>query len=827
MNDPGRPANHRLLAWGLTLACALAVSIPVARKDASLAVAEAIVYAVEQRGIPIVVPADATEGEQRAAATLGRMLARAAGRGEQDFPILVERGARPWRAIWIGETRRGRAHRKTRDKPPFDSSVAWVSQSGSLFLFGEHRGAGEAAVSWFLEEQLGAQWFMPGPLGEHVQSRAQLAIERGRKEYRPGFLDRSLGLSGDAESAAWYGRNRLGARLEHGHALNEIFQPEDFRRIPAMAPLRNGQRYIPAPKTYNWQPDLLQPETIRHAVEAANRAFDQDPGRLSFSLSVNDSERYDESPATMNAVSPPRYFRHRPDYSNLVFGFTNAVAREVARRHPDRWLPAYAYYWCENSPSSAVEPNVVPFLTADRSQWSHPEFAAEDRALVERWCRSGARIVGAYDYFYGAPHFAPRPTLYAVRESIPFLHRAGVRAYYAETYSNWALDGPKAWLAAQLLWDPQRSPEALLDLYFREFWREAAEPMREFFAVAERTWKEQPGPPLWLRFYQDENQSWIYPSSRREELRTCVREAARRATDERVRARVALVEAGFSVTEAFWSFAAAREEASRAAEGTGDPAEVLSAWRRYRLARDEFTGRFAEVRRSHPLALADQKLEIYLRNQPDSRLARALVRTPNGRELLQRDGYLSWGSLGATAREVAAVLENGRERLVDPEWKELQPRVQKDWSVRDWTAPGAVWMGSGEIWEGRKLEWSIREGGGRRLRMSGCRTEGIGQWVAANPGDLFVATAKVRARTSPGTATFLILSFLDESGKHTNLGMVDRLPPGREVQETSLCVIARAPPGARHAGVAVRALNQINDDFAEFEQVSLRRLDSR
>jgi hypothetical protein len=91
---------------------------------------------------------------------------------------------------------------------------------------------------------------------------------------------------------------------------------------------------------------------------------------------------------------------------------------------------------------------------------------------------------------------------------------------------------------------------------------------------------------------------------------------------------------------------------------------------------------------------------------------------------------------------------------------------------------------------------------------------------------LYAAQATVRAKTSPGTATFLILSFLDEKGRHIGMGRVDRLPPDAALQSTELCVLARAPSNARWVGFGVRVLNQINDDFAEFSGASLRRLDT-
>ena len=825
MTSAVRRSGPAAAAWVLTLIVMIALGILVARRDRASAGEAVVLFSARQTGCAIVVPAAATAGERRAAETLQATLARASGRTPREFPIFEERGAVPRRGVWVGATRRGSRLLNVERKPPFDTAVGFVVQSGALFLQGERREAGEGAVGWFLERQLGAQWFMPGPLGEHVPRREELVLAPGEVRARPGFIHRDLGLDGSPEAQAWYGRNRLEARFEHGHNLTGIFRPADFQRTPEMAPMRNGRRFFPPATSGNWQPNLTSQAAVRHAAEVVNRAFEQEPRRVSFSLSINDTDLYDESAATLAAVSPPRYFRHRPDYSKLVFGFTNAVAELVAQRHPDRWLPAYAYYWCENTPGFPIAKNVIPFLTADRSQWAHPEFAAEDKALIERWCRSGAGIVGAYDYYYGTPHFAPRPTLYAVKQSIPFMHRAGVRAFYAETYANWALDGPKPWMAAKLLWEPGRDPDELLDLYFREFWVEAAEPMRAFYAVAERTWLEQPGPPLWLRFYKDEDQAWIYPPARRAELRAQLNLAADRASTAAVRARVAFVADGLAVSEAYWEFAAAREAASRLARDGADAERVLGAWQRYRLARANFVWRFDHVRREQPLAIAPQEIESFLRNEPDGRIARALSQTAAGRALLHHEGYLPWRHLGATGDEIARVLNEGAETLKDPAWRLVVANPVGSSATSDWTVPGQSWLGSGEAWEGRTVQLSTRADGRRVLRLAGCRTEGIGQWVPVSAGALYAATVKVRAKTSPGTATFLIVSFLDEQWRHIDMGRVDRLPPAAAVQETTLCVIRRAPPNARFVGYGVRVLNQINDDFVEYNDASLRRLD--
>ncbi|MEY4938576.1 MAG: hypothetical protein RIQ93_311 [Verrucomicrobiota bacterium] len=682
---------------------------------------------------------------------------------------------------------------------------------------------------------------MPGPLGEVVPRRHTFVLPLGHATVRPGFLSRDLGGIGGSDGATWSSNNRLQARFDHSHALNEIFSPEDLRRNPTMAPMRNGQRFIPARGDGNWQPDLTSAAAIEHAATAANRAFAADPDRLSFSLSENDSARFDDSAATDAVVSPPRFFRQRPDYSDLIFGFTNAVAERVARVHPDRYLPAYAYYWAENAPRFSIAPNVIPWLTADRAQWFDPAFASEDQALIRRWTKSGARIVGAYDYVYGVPYLVPRPTLYAATRSIPFLYEAGVRAFFAETYPNWALDGPKPWITAQLLWSPEASADELLDNYYREFWAEAGPAMRNFFSLGEGAWLNQPKPGYWIKYYQDDHQLILFPSSLRTRLRAAIEEARRVASSRDVKDRIEFVSAGFAVSEAFAAWEDARNRLSLLATAPGTAAdELIRSARDLASAREEFVARYTAVRANHPLALAAQNLEVYLRNNPAARAVRALART--GAKLSPEESFLPGA---ASPDELKALFAQVGEVLADSAWIGVKRRKIGGASDFEWLERGQAWQASGEPAEHRQIQWisaetkqvageqgsgspsliSTSAPSGYLLRLSGCRQEFIAQWLPSRPGTLYVAEVKVRAKVSPGNQTFLIVNFLDEKQQRLGHGTIDRLPAGENRQEVDLCVVARAPANARYVGFGLRVVHQVNDDFAEFSGPSLRRLE--
>jgi hypothetical protein len=72
--------------------------------------------------------------------------------------------------------------------------------------------------------------------------------------------------------------------------------------------------------------------------------------------------------------------------------------------------------------------------------------------------------------------------------------------------------------------------------------------------------------------------------------------------------------------------------------------------------------------------------------------------------------------------------------------------------------------------------------------------------------------------------TFLILNFQDATGRTLGLGTIDRLPVGDYEREVELLTWAVAPADAAWVGLGVRALNQVDEDRAEFSAFSLREL---
>jgi hypothetical protein len=227
---------------------------------------------------------------------------------------------------------------------------------------------------------------MPGGLGaERVSNFSVSAFQRVSVSPR-SYLTRSIGLR-PGEETTWGRHNGITPSLSFIHNLSNVFPPELARAHPEYFPLVEGKRLAPPKGSWFWNPDLGREDVANFAAEQAKAYFSTHPDAVTFSLGVNDALIFGDSPETKALISPLHYFRGRPDFSPLVFTFMNRAAVELAKTYPDKYLGCLAYYWCENVPPFPVDPHVIPFLTADRSQSYDPAFRREEFGLQEKWSR--------------------------------------------------------------------------------------------------------------------------------------------------------------------------------------------------------------------------------------------------------------------------------------------------------------------------------------------------------------------------------------------------------------------------------------------------------
>lgn len=635
------------------------------------------------------------------------------------------------------------------------------------------------------------RWFIPTDLGH----------EPGSPAPEPGphaFLTRHLWASTNEDNGEWARRNHTARGLFFSHNLSRIFPLDLFDQHPEFFPMIQGERRRPAPGRPSWNPDLGEPSVALHAAEAARAYFSANPDQPSFAVGTNDGLRFGESPATLHWVLPMRYFRQRPDFSNLVFQFTNRVAEEIAEDHPDKYIGALAYYWSENTPDFPLHPRVIPFLTADRSQGYDRAFRREEERLQRAWARSGAERLGIYDYIYGTGFVIPRLHPALLARHLRHARRVGFTDYFAEMGPNWGLDGPQPWLVAQLLQNPRQSHRRLLDEYYTRYFRAAAGPMRAFYEGCEALWLAQEGPSFWLKHYRFDTQAAVFPSNACAELRAHL-DAARLASagDDVATARVALVEDAFSATEAFVTMVEDRQALARAimqvTRGERRATDLRPLRHASRLSRDAFALRFNELRTSQPLALSRRgRIEDY--------------------QLSDWTRSADWllGEFSFTPR---------RQLLDHLRWEgPVPPDLTIAGLVYEPGLPGR-WKARTEPFEGLLTTvLDDPEQPGRVLRLENHKTSFIQQTVRLPGPGRGLFSVLFRGHLSVGSELQIQVGWHQADGAALGGSARINLPPGHHPRDSLLPFPLVPPEGAAYASLIIAVYHQQQGDWIELRK---------
>lgn len=674
------------------------------------------------------------------------------------------------------------------------------------------------------------RWFLPGELG----------AEYGGIYARPtqqAYLTRYIGGIGKREGeTGWYGFNQLGRPLNFMHNLDRIVRREDYEAHPEWFPLVDGKRLNPEPRQTYWQPDIATDAVAARAAELAVEALQNPkaadatgrssaPKERSFAIGINDALIYGESPELLKKVLPQRYFRGKPDYSNLIFDFGNRVAKRVEAslgEEPENewWIGCLAYYWCEQVPDFRIHPRLVPYLCSDRSQGYDSAFWKEEFELQEAWGRSGVRRLGLYDYLDGWGYLVPRLHTRLLAENLKHARASGFTDYYGEACPHWGLDGPQHWLVAQLLADPAADWRSLVDEYYRRYFREAAAPMRAFFERCEALWMEQKGPVDWLRLYRNEAQAELFPSAVCGELRKLLLQAQHEARTDVVRRRVDLVSMAFGATERLARQWEAKKRVTAFAEecesGRGNWLELEKALGELDAAETELPRYLNAVAKSQPLALYPgwppeiaPSAPLFNRTSPASAARALLARkgssAPRGTVL--EGGFLSFEGTARPGRRIAG-LQYGAD-------------LPMGWNGKLEPSEGLI----------AKTMPEAARSGGAGLRLSNAKYGSIFLAVpVVEAAKEYEAEVYVRGRISPAARVSLSVYFLNKDNAVMQGPLSMRYIPvdahGRYDTAAGDCwhrlaVVRDVPVGAKAVGVNLAVAYMLPGDSVDFDDVRL------
>jgi len=669
---------------------------------------------------------------------------------------------------------------------PFErwDNIGWACESGRVSIAGSDSIATGFAVSRFLEEECDARWWMPGDIGEDIPKRVFEPSRISRHIEKPSYVSRDFIVIQTADGNLWKTHNAICGRISMNHALHKILGRDVANAHPEWFPPFDGKSFDPA----SWKgvlphPNFANPEVARYVAQLALDYFDAHPESPTFSISPADTSLFGDVDNYAPLVDPKTVFRSKSDLSNALFTFDNRVAELVARKYPDRYLGALAYALYENVPDFPVESNIIPFMTADRSQWYDKSFRAEDLALTEKWAHNGPRLLGTFDYYYGSPYVIPRVMLGCVEESIPALRARGLRAFFADGRPMWGFDAPKRWIASHLLWDSDQSPKTLENEFFDGFFGPASEPMHRFFAKCDEVWMNQKGSALWIKYYADADQSSLFDAATIAELRDMLNEAlAIKNLPEKYLRRVRLVSETFTITERTSATWRAWEPVAR---WTPDRpiAELTENIQAYGDSRSDMDALNADTDASGTSGKLLYGMGYLTDDDP---LAGRLAYLRGGMTPSERN------DLAARFPEYAPIL--AEKPLVRLLGKAFGEKARGNWTSLNWPSPLIdIKLENNSLFVAKANSYSTQID------------------YRAVVGRIYCVYIKADGVVSPESTVCLLMKFYDESGKLLSFSS-DRLPSGR-LERAFLAVAGECPENATIARVIIIVKDQVEGDW--------------
>ena len=343
--------------------------------------------------VSVVLPDQPTAEETEAATELATYLGKVTG---ADFSPVAEKDHAGGPSIFIGATHA--TAQANVDAAHLDRDGFVIRLIGDkLFIIGYDATSTELGVHYFLQWYAGVRWYIPLEIGEHIPHTPTLSVPDDLDIARePAWQSRQWSSAANMDRM-YEKRNLIRPRYKFHHYLLHAIRPsETYDAHPEWFPLINGKRIAnPGDESHGWQPCFSNDELIRYVAEKIIAYFDANPAEMSYSLGINDVGAGGycqcENCQALDDPSKPE-FRDRPNYSNRVLHFMNAVAEITSQRHPDKLLGCLAYHNCEEVPSFPVHPNIVPYLTNDRAQWINDDFRADDQDLLRRWSKGSPSV---------------------------------------------------------------------------------------------------------------------------------------------------------------------------------------------------------------------------------------------------------------------------------------------------------------------------------------------------------------------------------------------------------------------------------------------------
>jgi len=269
------------------------------------------------------------------------------------------------------------------------------------------------------------------------------------------------------------------------HSFDDLFPPEEyFKDHPEYFGVQGGKRVA---GHVHAQLCLTNPDVLKLAKEKVLKWIDERPDVPIIDVSQNDGTGPCECEKCM-AIVNEEGSQHGP-----ILRFVNAIADEVAKKHPDKWIETLAYAYSTKPPAiTKPRPNVIIRLCHAGCYYHGFEkcgLGSNLTSYIDGWSKLTKRIF-IWHYATNFAHYiAPNQDLAGLAKDIKYYGSHGVNGLMVQC--NYQGPGGelaelRQYLSAQLMWDPTQDPMKIRAEFCKGYYGEAAPDVLEFLRLMDK-----------------------------------------------------------------------------------------------------------------------------------------------------------------------------------------------------------------------------------------------------------------------------------------------------------------------------------------------------
>ncbi|NLC57114.1 MAG: DUF4838 domain-containing protein [Armatimonadetes bacterium] len=459
----------------------------------------------------LVVAEEAIAAEKTAATELAAYLKKVTG---AEFTIQGRPG--PGTNILLGRSREVERRLPRLDWRALGSDGIVIRTVGDDLVLSGGRPRGTLyAVYTFLQDVVGCRWYA-SDAEEVIPNQPTLVVPRQEVVYRPPFDYRhhytaaltdprfcvKLRQNGrefmEAIPEAYGGDVRFGS----AHTLLRQFLKADdhFQAHPEWYAY-DKEKKERTPKAVC----LTEPGAHAQVTQEVLAYLKRHPDTRILSVSCDDTN------AACQCERCVTVRQREGSESGPLLMLVNAVAERVEKEHPDVLISTLAY-WHTDRPPATLKPrrNVLIHLGVLDRNHKHaiPDVPHFSRYL-KRWGELTPHVyIWDYDAHFGN-FIQPHPNHTVLAKSLRFYRDQKVSGVFVQ--GSWGETGEfmhlRAWLSAQLMWNPDQDERALMTEFLNGYYGAAGPHLLAYLDLISNAVNRQP--TTWLGVYDGETSHWL------------------------------------------------------------------------------------------------------------------------------------------------------------------------------------------------------------------------------------------------------------------------------------------------------------------------------